>query len=151
VRRAPRALTLLGVAATLALLGTFISLSPTGTQAAGSSGSPASAWAWGYNFAGQLGNGTSSSNSTPVAVSLPNGTTVLAIAGGLNHSLALTPSGQVLAWGYNAYGQLGDATTLNRFTPVRTSLPSGTTVTAIAGGEYHSLALTSTGQVLACP
>ena len=61
-----------------------------------------------------------------------------------------TPSGQVLAWGYNAYGQLGDATTLNRFTPVRTSLPSGTTVTAIAGGEYHSLALTSTGQVLTC-
>jgi alpha-tubulin suppressor-like RCC1 family protein len=105
--------------------------------------------AWGYNMAGALGNGTTTSSSTPVQVSLPSGTTVTAIAGGGYHSLALTSSGQVLAWGYNLYGQLGNGSNTFSSTPVQVSLPSGTTVTAIAGGWNHSLALTSTGQVLA--
>ena len=105
--------------------------------------------AWGYNFSGQLGNGTTTNSSTPVAVSLPSGTTVTAIAGGGHHSLALTSTGQVLAWGYNTYGELGNGTITQSSTPVAVSLASGTTVTAIAGGNYHSLALTSTGQVLA--
>src|SRR5450756_1552591 len=134
----------------LALSGTFISGSPIETRAAGSSVVVSgSAWAWGYNGAGQLGNGTTTDSSTPVAVSLPSGTTVTAIAGGYYHSLALTSSGQVLAWGDNANGQLGNGTTTTSSTPVAVSLPSGTTVTAIAGGQFHSLALTSTSQVLA--
>src|SRR5450756_1749376 len=134
----------------LALSGTFISGSPIETRAAGSSVVVSgSAWAWGYNGDGELGNGTITNNSIPVAVSLPSGTTVAAIAGGLYHSLALTSTGQVLAWGLNGPGQLGNGTTTDSSTPVAVSLPSGTTVTAIAGGYYHSLALTSTGQVLA--
>src|SRR5450759_3381805 len=146
-RKGPRALAVLGVAATLALLGTIISGSPIRTQAAGSiavvSGS---AWAWGYNNDGQLGNGTTTNSSIPVQVSLPSGTTVTAIAGGFEHSLALTSTSQVLAWGYNGQGQLGNGTPTARRTPVAVSLPSGTTVTAIAGGFSHSLALTSSGQ-----
>jgi alpha-tubulin suppressor-like RCC1 family protein len=126
----------------------FISGPPIETQAAGSTGSPGSAWAWGSNGQGQLGNGTITNSSTPVAVSLPSGSTVTAIAGGSVHSLALTSSGQVLTWGDNAAGELGNGTTSNSSTPVQVSLPSGTTVTAIAGA-YHSLALTSSGQVLA--
>jgi alpha-tubulin suppressor-like RCC1 family protein len=140
----------LGAAATLALSGTFISGSPIGTQAAGSSAVVSgSAWAWGTNTYGQLGNGTITNSSTPIAVSLPSGTTVTAIAGGGYSSLALTSSGQVLAWGFNGLGQLGNGTTTNSSIPVAVSLPSGTTVTAIAGGQEHSLALTSSGQVLA--
>src|SRR5450756_958155 len=149
-RKGPRVLAALGLAAMLALSGTIISGSPIGTQAAGSiavvSGS---AWAWGDNGFGQLGNGTTADSNTPVAVSLPAGTTVTAIAGGGFHSLALTSSGQVLAWGYNFNGQLGNGTTADSSIPVAVSLPSGTTVTAIAGGGQHSLALTSSGQVLA--
>jgi YD repeat-containing protein len=60
--------------------------------------SDGTAWAWGYNGFGQLGNSTTTDSSTPVAVSLPSGTTVTAIAGGEYHSLALTSTGQVLAW-----------------------------------------------------
>ena len=97
--------------------------------------------AWGDNRNGQLGDGTTTGSSTPVAVSLPSGTTVTAIAGGLLHSLALTSSGQVLAWGNNAYGQLGNGTTTSSSTPVAVSVPSGTTITAIAGGWEHSLAI----------
>ena len=38
----------------------------------------------------------------PVNVSLPAGTKVTAVAAGAIHSLALTSTGAVLAWGYNA-------------------------------------------------
>ncbi len=58
-------------------------------------------------------------------------------------------AGAALAWGFNGGGQLGDGSTTDSLVPVAVSLPVGTTVTAIAAGAYHSLALTSTGQVLA--
>ncbi len=105
--------------------------------------------AWGGNTFGQLGDGTTTSSSTPVAVRLPAGTTVTAIAAGANHSLAITSTGAVFAWGENRAGQLGDGTTTSSSTPVAVRLPAGTTVTAIAGGLGHSLAVTSTGTTLA--
>ena len=107
-RKGLRALAVLGVAAMLALLGTIISAPPIETQAAGSSGFSGQVFAWGWNGYGQLGNGTTTNSSTPVAVSLPSGTTITAIAGGSFHSLALSSSGQVLAWGRNYEGQLGN-------------------------------------------
>jgi alpha-tubulin suppressor-like RCC1 family protein len=143
-----RVIAVLGAAATLALWGTIISPSPIETRAAGAAGLPGTAWAWGYNGVGQLGNGNTTSSVTPVAVSLPSGTTVTALSGGAYHSLALTSTGQVLAWGYNGQGQLGNGTLTSSLTPVGVSLPSGTTVTAVAAGENHSLAVTSTGQVM---
>ncbi|MEW2619830.1 Ig-like domain repeat protein [Streptomyces sp. NPDC048106] len=106
--------------------------------------------AWGYNEWGQLGNGvTGGESNVPVAVHLPAGTTVTAISSGAGHALALTSTGEVLAWGDNDFGQLGDGTTTSRNEPVPVHVPAGTTVTSIAGADDHSLALTSTGQVLA--
>ncbi|ABP54434.1 RCC1 domain-containing protein [Salinispora tropica] len=105
--------------------------------------------AWGDNFSGQLGDGTTTARSTPVTVGLPAGTTITALAAGGSHSLALTDTGVVLAWGSNSRGQLGDGTTTDRSTPVTVGLPAGTTITALAAGRRHSLALTDTGAVLA--
>jgi alpha-tubulin suppressor-like RCC1 family protein len=105
--------------------------------------------AWGLNDEGQLGNASTGSSDVPVNVSLPAGTTVTAVASGALHSLALTSTGAVLAWGYNADGELGDGSTTNSDVPVNVKLPAGTKVTAIAAGGYDSLALTSTGTVLA--
>jgi alpha-tubulin suppressor-like RCC1 family protein len=105
--------------------------------------------AWGLNAVGQLGNGTTTASTTPVKVSLPAGTTVKEIAAGDAHSLARTSTGQVLAWGFNADGELGDGTTIDRHRPVSVALPPGVTVTGIAAGEFHSLAVTSTGGALA--
>ena len=104
--------------------------------------------AWGDNANGQLGNGTTNDSHTPVPVALPTGTTVKAISAGRAHSLALTSTGQVLAWGFNAVGQLGNGTTNDSDTPVAVTLPTGVKVAGIAAGDLHSLALTSTGQVL---
>ncbi|WP_018587449.1 Ig-like domain repeat protein [Salinispora arenicola] len=105
--------------------------------------------AWGSNSSGQLGDGTTADRSTPVAVSLSGGTTVTAVAAGIAFSLALSSAGAVLAWGSNSSGQLGDGTTADRSTPVTVSSPAGTTVTAIAGGDAHGLAVTSVGAAIA--
>ena len=100
-------------------------------------------WAWGYNWYGQLGNGTNASENTPVQVN--NLTGVMAIACGERYSLALRSDGTVWAWGYNEYGQLGDGTDTNRNSPVQ--VKDLTHVMAIACGESYSLALKSDGTV----
>ncbi|TQL35262.1 Ig-like domain repeat protein [Salinispora arenicola] len=105
--------------------------------------------AWGDNSAGQLGDGTTTDSSTPVTVDLPAGTTITTVAAGAYHSLALTSADTMLAWGYNIFGQLGDGTTTDRDTPVAVDLPAGTTITTVAGGARHTLAMTSAGTMLA--
>ncbi len=106
--------------------------------------------AWGLNLYGALGNGSmGGSSDMPVNVSLPAGTKVTAVAAGALHSLALTSTGAVFAWGFNADGELGDGSTANSDVPVKVDLPAGTKVTAVAAGGYYSLALTSTGSVFA--
>ncbi len=117
-------------------------------------------YAFGFNIVGQLGNstnnGTINPNPTPTLVSLPAGAsgTIAQIAAGGGQNLILTSTGQLYAFGGNAYGQLGIATnsgTVNpNPTPALVNLPGATgTVAQIAAGESHSLALTSTGQLYA--
>ncbi|ROQ72994.1 alpha-tubulin suppressor-like RCC1 family protein [Streptomyces sp. CEV 2-1] len=107
--------------------------------------------AWGYNEWGQLGNGTTGVDSgVPVEVDLPQGTTATGISAGAGHALAVTSTGDVLAWGDNDFGQLGDGTTTDHNVPIETPIPADSgTVTQIAAGDDHSLALTATGKVLA--
>ena len=100
---------------------------------------------WGRNNYGQLGDGTTSDRSTPVEVSGLSGG-VTAIAAGAGDSCALTSTGGVRCWGLNDFGQLGDGTRVNRWTPVNVLGLTGR-VTAIAAGAFHSCALTHAGGV----
>jgi len=94
-------------------------------------------WAWGYNWAGQLGDGTTTYRSSPVPVfGLAD---VAGIAGGYHHTIALKADGTVWAWGYNNLGQLGDETTTDNSSPVQVFGLAG--AAAIAGGAYHTIAL----------
>ena len=100
---------------------------------------------WGSNYYGQLGDGTTSSSTTPVDVSgLASG--VIAIAAGDSHTCALTSFGAVKCWGINTDGQLGDGTTIDRHNPVN-ALGLSTGISAITAGEYHSCAVTTLGTV----
>ena len=74
-------------------------------------------------------------------------TGVVALAAGQYYSLALKSDGTVWAWGFNTYGELGDGTTTNRFSPVQVS--GLTDVVAVAAGLSHGLALKSDGTVWA--
>ena len=73
---------------------------------------------WGFNSMGQVGDGTETNRVRPVAVAgLSSG--VAAVAVGSAHSCALTSGGEVLCWGMNLYGQVGDGTKdTNQLTPV---------------------------------
>jgi alpha-tubulin suppressor-like RCC1 family protein len=83
--------------------------------------SDGTAWAWGRNNAGQLGDGSGGGNNsksaTPVQVS--NLTGVQTLAAGFAHSLGTVGGDEPWAWGYNGCGQLGDGTTSTRLEPVQ--------------------------------
>jgi alpha-tubulin suppressor-like RCC1 family protein len=106
-------------------------------------------YAWGDNSYGQLGDGTTTSRTTPVLVKLPRGADVTAIRAGCLDNLALTASGRVYAWGYNGLGELGDGSYRDRHHPVLVRLPRGIRIRAISAGCDHSLAITSAGSLLA--
>jgi alpha-tubulin suppressor-like RCC1 family protein len=112
-------------------------------------------FAWGMNLRGQLGNGTTTSSSSPVAVDVSGvlaSKTITSLAGGYTHSLALASDGTVYAWGADEYGMLGNASVaVQSYTAVAvdtTGVLSGKTVSAIAAGLYNSLALTSDGDLV---
>jgi alpha-tubulin suppressor-like RCC1 family protein len=100
--------------------------------------------AWGANFNGQLGDGTTNEQHTPVAVS--SASNIVAIAAGSYHSLALKSDGTMLSWGLDSDGQLGDGAFNEQNAPAAVS--GANNIVAIAAGFYHSLALKSDGTML---
>jgi alpha-tubulin suppressor-like RCC1 family protein/phosphodiesterase/alkaline phosphatase D-like protein len=108
---------------------------------------------WGFNAQGQLGNGSTTTRSTPVEVDLSDAAgEVVAISAGPFHNLALRADGRIAAWGYNNYGQLGTGDQVTYLRPVLVPAAgalAGKKVVAVAAGAYHSFALCSDGSVAA--
>jgi alpha-tubulin suppressor-like RCC1 family protein len=100
------------------------------------------AWCWGMNASGRLGNGGGANANGPVAVA--GGLTFTALANGKGgHTCGIATSGANYCWGVNSYGQLGDSTTISRFSPVQVA--GATTFASIAPGSSHTCALTAAG------
>jgi alpha-tubulin suppressor-like RCC1 family protein len=116
-------------------------------------------YAFGENDSGQLGNATDDKtdegNPTPTLVTLPGEVGQIAeLAAGDEHSLVVTSSGQLYAFGENFDGQLGNTTHNNTTepnpTPTLVTLPGASgPVTHAAAGAFFSLAVTSSGQLFA--
>jgi alpha-tubulin suppressor-like RCC1 family protein len=102
-----------------------------------------SLWAMGYNYFGELGNGTYNNTNRPEQIVPSN---VTAIAAGAYHSLILKSDGSLWAMGFNEDGELGDGTYNNTNRP---EMIMASNVTAIAAGAYHSLFLKSDGSLWA--
>ena len=100
---------------------------------------------WGSNDYGELGDNSTAHRLTPVDVS-GLGSGMAAISVSEQHTCALTTSGGVKCWGDNSRNQLGDNSSVPRFTPGDVAgLGSG--VAAIAPGTFHTCAITTGGGV----
>ena len=99
---------------------------------------------WGDNSTGQLGDGTTTNASTPVAVAGIGGAATVT-AGGF-HTCVRFPDGTIQCLGRNNAGQLGDpgTTAFQSPTPVRVA---GLTATAVTAGGFHTCALPGDGTV----
>ena len=123
-----------------------------------------SAWAWGRNVYGQLGNDTTSpnpgTNSVPARVRDPSSPTdaskglkAVQVSAGHEHSLAIDKDGNTWAWGYNQRGQLGNNTTNSRAIAVKVYASTHSTSSAgpwlntaqISAGGYYSLSIGTDG------
>lgn len=100
---------------------------------------------WGRNYEGELGDATNTGRLTPVDVSgLSSGVTD--IVAGRYHTCALTSAGAVKCWGRNEWGNLGDGTTTDRWSPVDV-IGLGSGIAAIAASPTSTCALTNAGVV----
>ena len=94
---------------------------------------------WGHNQLGQLGDGGTTRQLTPVTVSgLSSG--VADIGAGVGHSCALTTDGGVKCWGDGYFGQLGNGDRNQSLTPVNVSGFSSGTQTLAVGANHNCLA-----------
>ncbi len=100
---------------------------------------------WGFNIHGQIGDGTTTDRRLPTDVAgLTTG--MKAIAGGRQHSCAVSSVGGVKCWGSNYAGNLGDNTTIDATTFVDVvGLSAG--VAAIAAGGRTTCALMTDGTI----
>ncbi|XP_077634922.1 RCC1 and BTB domain-containing protein 2-like [Crocuta crocuta] len=105
----------------------------------------------GTNCCGCLGLGDTQSTIEPRRLDALSGKKIACISYGSGpHIVLATTEGEVFTWGHNAYSQLGNGTTNHGLIPchISTNL-SNKQVTEVACGSYHSLVLTSDGEVFA--
>jgi len=107
------------------------------------------AWGWGQNFYGSLGDNSTTSRSSPVSVVGGFTDWCQISAGGffgnnIRFSLGVRQNGTLWAWGYNAQGQIGDSTTVSKSSPV--SVVGGfTNWCQVSGGSDFALAVRQNG------
>lgn len=88
------------------------------------------AWCWGANGSGRLGDGTTSQRTRPTRV-IGLFPTVRQVVAGAHHSCALTTNDTVWCWGEDTRGEVGDGPT--------DTTPKLTPVPVLAGGMSLSL------------
>ena len=112
------------------------------------------AYCWGYNYYGQLGDGSSgdtSDSSVPVPVDSSGalaGKELIDITAAEWHKCAVDAAGTAYCWGLNGSGQLGDGQTVNSAVPVpvdTNGVLAGKSLTQITAGWYTTCALDSAG------
>ncbi|MCU0779626.1 MAG: Ig-like domain-containing protein [Akkermansiaceae bacterium] len=110
--------------------------------------------AWGRNDLGQLAQGDRVQREVPTPITddgVLAGKTILSVAVGWDHCVALCSDGTLAAWGKNFHGQIGNPIPLDRDVPVlvmREEFSADKRVIAVAAGASFSLALCDDGTIL---
>jgi len=102
---------------------------------------------WGANDHGQCGHGERAEVDwvKPRSLKVLHGQMVTQVVCGRHHTLCVTATSVVYAWGSNQAGQLGQGDVLDRRSPVVIGALWALPVLQLAAGERHSAALTSNG------
>jgi alpha-tubulin suppressor-like RCC1 family protein len=105
-------------------------------------------YCWGSNDLGFLGIGSQDNRyHKPKLNQYLNNEFVTDISCGGFHSLVLTNCGEVYAWGWNRWGQIGNGCNDDQLTPIKVKGFNNERVVMISCGFLHSMALTECGHV----
>ncbi len=111
----------------------WATLTAGGTHTCGTQ-TDGTAWCWGPNAVGQLGDGTSTRRPSPAQVG--TGTDWVTLTAGYDHTCGTRTDGTAWCWGRNFYGQLGDGTSTGRLVPVQVG--DATDWASLAAGSSHT-------------
>jgi alpha-tubulin suppressor-like RCC1 family protein len=101
-------------------------------------------WIWGFGDSGRLGNGvTAGTRSTPVTT-FAGGNNWKQVSAGNAHMAAIKTDGTLWTWGFGSSGQLGNAQTTNRSTPV-TTFAGGNNWKQVSAGNVYTAAIKTDG------
>ena len=103
-------------------------------------------YTWGWNYYGQLGDGTKVNRSEPTRIG--DATNWAMVSAGYYHTVAINTNGELYAWGDNSNGKLGTGDSTERLVPTR--IGTATNWAAVSAGCRHTAAVTTTGWLYAC-
>ena len=98
-------------------------------------------WTWGSGSSGRLGNASTQDTSTPITT-FAGGSSWKQVSSGYRNTAAIKTDGTLWTWGRGDFGQLGNANTTNRSTPV-TTFSGGTNWKQVSCGNVHTAAIRS--------
>ena len=102
-------------------------------------------WAWGCNYYGQLGDGTTVNKNIPTKIG--TATNWSKIEASSDFTLSIKKDNTLWAWGNNTNGQLGDGTTVNKNSPIQIGI--ATNWSKISAGSGYTLATKTNGTLWA--
>ncbi|KAK2526736.1 protein RCC2 [Columba livia] len=110
-------------------------------------------WSWGRNEKGQLGHGDTKRVEAPKLIEVLGGEAIVLAACGRNHTLALTESGSVFAFGENKMGQLGLGNQTDAVPSPTQIMYNGQPITKLACGAEFSMIMDCKGNLYSfgCP
>ncbi len=104
-------------------------------------------FAFGWNNRGQLGLGDNDNKNTPTLVERIPGR-VKAVSAGVWYTMVITEDGQLLAFGFNGFGELGLGDYTKRNIPTLVERIPGK-VKAVSAGDDHTMVVTEDGRLFA--
>lgn len=113
-----------------------------------------SAYCWGYNGDGEVGDGSSTDKTTPSAVDTTgvlSGKTIKSISAGREHTCAIASDNRAYCWGYNSYQQIGNTSISELGSPVPVAVDTsdilnGINLESVSAGGYHTCVISNAGK-----